>query len=242
MSRAISGKLARKRALERRLTAYGLAAGAALAGTASAEADIYYSPADITMSNGYTSHLIDLDGNGVDDIELVFVSTTSTTDPPFTTRGRIGGVSGQNNAEILASTPTTFFPPALRRQSGEAISADAGHWTTFAATLFAEVRYFIGGNLEFSSVSGNFTEPGYFGVRFEAGSSTEVYGWVQVDQIASDFSSYHVSGWAFESSGGPIAAGEVPEPSSLLAWLAMGAAGVLVWRGSRQEPRSEHDA
>ena len=41
-----------------------------------------------------------------------------------------------------------------------------------------------------------------------------------------------VKDWAYEDSGGPIHAGAIPEPGTL-GMLALGAAGLAVWRRRR---------
>jgi hypothetical protein len=63
----------------------------------------------------------------------------------------------------------------------------------------------------------------YVGVKFKlAEAGQDYFGWVGVDITNPNDLTGVVTGYAYEDSGGPIAAGAVPEPSGL-ALLALGA-------------------
>ena len=76
---------------------------------------------------------------------------------------------------------------------------------------------------------------GYIGFRFDpetVGGAQTWYGWAQMsigNNVDTDGS---VISWAYDDSGAGIAAGAIPEPSSLAA-LAMGAVGLLTIRQRR---------
>jgi hypothetical protein len=95
-----------------------------------------------------------------------------------------------------------------------------------------------------SATSATFPGPttGYALFKFDdpaCGSGT-CYGWTQ---IAVSYGQYgpniDILGWAYDTSGNQLPAGEVPEPSTLamtgLAALALGAKGVRQWRRARAQ-------
>jgi hypothetical protein len=63
----------------------------------------------------------------------------------------------------------------------------------------------------------------YLGVRFNPQSSGAVeYGWIGIRITDQDNATGEVVGWAYETSGGPIRAGQIPEPGGIVS--ALGAA------------------
>lgn len=74
------------------------------------------------------------------------------------------------------------------------------------------------------------TTDGYVGVQFQLGdNATFVFGWIHV--MVQNSINAQVTDWAWEDTGNAIAAGAVPEPSSMaLSLLAAGAAGLAYWR------------
>ena len=70
---------------------------------------------------------------------------------------------------------------------------------------------------------------GYLGVRFQLADASIVYGWVHV--VVTGALSATVTEMAYETTGGQIIAGAIPEPSSVaLSFIAAGAAGLVYWR------------
>jgi hypothetical protein len=57
------------------------------------------------------------------------------------------------------------------------------------------------------------------------------YGWIGIRITDDATATGEVVGWAYETSGGPIRAGQVPEPSGLLAAISgLFMAGCMFWR------------
>lgn len=89
---------------------------------------------------------------------------------------------------------------------------------------------------------------GQFGFRFKIGNNTH-YGWagleVNLDQTAGRASNFIITQWAYDSTpnqsikagdtGTPLPPTSVPEPTSSLALLAFGAAGIYRWRKERKD-------
>jgi hypothetical protein len=229
--------------MDRRLATYGVAAGAVLAGGAAAHAGVHYTTGDLTVGAGNPSQEIDLNGDSTGDLLLTHSSFSNSMSSQQT-----GDAAGQNGANVLASTSW-----ARNLSAGGLIGPAAGPTWAANADLFRHVR--TSGwtsttsgsltNTTTSYTSGNFlpASPGYLGLRFDPnGGSDWLYAWVHIDDVAEDFSTFHVDGWAYEDSGGAIQAGDegtasVPEPSAL-ALLATGAAGVLATRRRRKDRAS----
>jgi len=78
---------------------------------------------------------------------------------------------------------------------------------------------------------------GYVGFRFDNGAGFQ-YGWARVRISGLPENSFRVLDYAYADVGEPIRTGQkstneqVPDEGSL-GWLALGAAGLIVWRKSR---------
>jgi hypothetical protein len=94
-----------------------------------------------------------------------------------------------------------------------------------------------------SSTVGQFDsgDVGFIGFKFNNGSGDQ-YGWVRIRMATRhpDDHDFWLVDYAYADLGEPIRAGQkssnemVPEEGSL-GWLALGAAGLLVWRKSRSQ-------
>jgi hypothetical protein len=76
---------------------------------------------------------------------------------------------------------------------------------------------------------------GYLGVQFTAGTDGLVNGWIDV--LYGPYLT--VYGFAYETSGGPIAAGAtaIPEPASTTAATGLLATGVVLWLKRRRQTK-----
>jgi hypothetical protein len=79
----------------------------------------------------------------------------------------------------------------------------------------------------------NPTDIRYLGVKMDLNSvGTTTYGWIGIRITDQGQALGDVVGYGYETSGGPIAAGDVPEPASILTALLGGflMAGCFLWR------------
>ena len=106
-------------------------------------------------------------------------------------------------------------------------SIAAGPFAAFNANYFASLA--IGGGFTHS----HFLSPGtgFIGFRFNGGPGIE-YGWARVTMNGAPGNGFTVVDYAWGDVGTAITAGQIPEPASL-GLLAVGAAGLLIWRRSR---------
>ena len=199
------------------LTAHSAAAaGLGFVGALNVDAAIHYTPTNITMSAGHTAQSLDFDGGGSDlslrwidlfgDVLARVQGGTASADV-----ARDGTWAGRGNLKNFGYGATI--------SAGKATSwPNQGFFTHAAASTWR-------GNLSNGST-------GYVGIRFNSGGTK--YGWIHIDSIAADLSSYHVAAYGYQDDGTASYAGEpepVPEPSTIaLALLASGAAGVMASR------------
>jgi hypothetical protein len=220
--------------LEKKLLLYSAAVGAmGIAGT-SAEATIDYWnwPSGITGS-GFNEYLLgfDLSGNVATD----FTAPGSMTQFAFPNHYSLSTSGARKNAMWIVGVPpgagvmATFsgerllaFPVTGRIGPSRSFFDAATMTRTFMTSGGSPGRtgFWAGGG------------KGYLGLQFEDPDGP-LYGWAEVS--VTDPNTITLYGYAYETDGGPIDAGETTEPSTVpepctLALLAAGAAGLAILR------------
>ena len=240
--------------LGRRLAGYSAAAGAALSVSApGAEAAPVYTPTLVTLGLGQSLD-IDLDGNGVDDVQLnvsglvLFTSTTGTSAGTFySTRAAVAVGEAFGIGLSPANRFATNYYSALRLASGSLVDAAlfAANGSNTAGS-FAGLSYYYyylfsstpGGATDYTTSYSTYSygqflgERGFAALRFDI-DGAEHFAWLDLE--ASEFADeLTLRGWAYESEAGEGLRTFIPEPSSL-ALLASGVAGLCAWRRGRKQ-------
>ncbi len=222
---------------EKRLLAYAVAAGAVLAAAGPADASVKYGAVGTQMPrNG--SITVDIPGTAY---TFGFVDLSATAPGPshafnsVAGAGMSPGVTG--NFGFMATISSNAAKLALQSPVGP-----SGNFNPNGAILFQTWQV----NSK-SYRQGNFLQgaDGYLGFRIPDANHTANYGWIHLDNftVAPNASSYRVVDWAYQNDGSAILAGEgptaVPEPtSSALALIAMGAAGLAIYRKRKQDTQA----
>jgi hypothetical protein len=219
---------------------YAAAAGAALAMSTNASAEIFYSGAeDVTVSvavgGGPATQPFTVAGFN----ERLYVHNVATH------------ILGVRSGTGFASDVVSHRPPPPNLQffaaqsQGDAIAKAyaLGHMITGGDASFgpgALLRQHT--TINNVGAFGPGTKSGFVGFKVSSGALAGDLGWVQVKVSDAGSPTYptevEVLGWAYDDSGAAIAAGDVgtPEPgTAALGLLAFGALGILALRKRRNE-------
>lgn len=222
----------------RRVAAYAMAAGAAGVGVAamateSAQGPIVFTPAHIFMGGlGPTNLNIDLNHDGIPDFHLMMTNTRYNNIFSAEARGSLWENPEPGNSARARALPKgaliggsgMFGAGRYRLAWGDSVN-HSGH-----------DGYYTGGPWANSSPDS------YLGVRFLMNGETH-YGWMRMTVVAYPYEVYAIiTGYAYNTvPNQPLRAGEGALPSKAakarpasLGVLALGAAGLPLWRGETQ--------
>ena len=223
---------------EKRLLAYAVAAGAVLAAAGPADASVVYGKVDKSMeynSGSYLINIVDIGGSNIGAINFSNYNLLSTSDKNpnhYSTVAWAGaGATGMESFGVMVQGT---LGSAMKLPAGANVGP-SGDFSS-AGKLFQHLN--MGNPLNF----GLFLEgDGYLGFKIKTVDNI-AYGWVHLDNfnLAPKATSYRIVDWAYQNDGTTITSGEgataVPEPtSSALALIAMGAAGVAIYRKRKQD-------
>jgi hypothetical protein len=195
-------------ATDRAVLSYTITAGAVLAASATANAQLIYSgPKNLDVGVGFsvTDLSVDLDGNAVNDFRFWFnYPFWLNLDP-----------QGTNAAHVV------HYGQPARLAQGATIGPALSPWHRNSAMTLNTAWGGTGALGYFNN------QRGYIGVKFYDSGAALHYGWIQFN---GGLASGTIVDWAYESKPDTaIQAGAVPEPAQAgvaLGLLALGAAGV----------------
>ena len=254
----ISAQLRRR--LDRHFLTCSATVGATLAavsaGTKEARADIVYSGANRDISvpfNDFAGIYFDFDTGtttktnvlNVSDANLfdVYASVYTNGQPYWYHSISFLGPNNDGNAAIALYTSSSNL--TLRLNAGQLIGPNQSAGTFASFSNLVDQFYNYTTHAKSGPMSGGWISggKGYIGFRFIDANGHLDYGWMQLQFNAGGFNSQSTSltviDWAYDNSGNPIVAGQVPEPSSMaLALLGAGALGLTIWRQVRRRDQN----
>ena len=235
----------RKQQLEKRSLAYALAIGGTALLTASAKAEVVYTPANVSVQNG--TIFVDLNNDGISDFKLYdFCGDCSTS-------GSIKylDVRGAKNpsAAVLGRKPgrnshgSVFAVPYGSSIGPNSAKHFVGPLRTASGPVMAKGRCFAGSACD---IYGPWNQKAnkYLGFQFSVNGQIH-YGWARVTVKSSTANrSLHIraqlTGYAYETQpntaikagdeGTKTTSSTASPQSASLALLSLGSAGLEIWR------------
>ena len=197
-----------------KLIAYTAAAGAALAIAPNAFGTIIHQTVNINFGNG---------PSGTKDL------TMQGSNPEVSFRGSLWG--GMSTRLYCLRLNDNFSECGNPPNIIKALSAGDYVGPATNKPNYANGNFFSASMMTSRGEWTHNNQTNYFGVSFEKESGGKVYGWIQLERLTP--SSGKVIAYAYEDDGTRIPAGAIPEPTSALALLALGAAGIAAYRRKR---------
>ena len=235
-----SRKDARSLLLDRRLLAYAAAAGAAMAGAQTAQAEVQSRTLDVTVFDSPTGFKLDVDQDGTDDFNFWHFSFDSGTN---TIAFAEATIAAEDTAALTGTTnPYDEGTGKLVDAKVETASTNSPHAYNYGRGAWLAAT--PGGYFASDYGTGNWAgQSGFLGLQFESSTTGGIHaGFVQLSVDANDSATplaIRLTGVAWEDQAYTDIHVEniakvVPEPVSL-GLLAMGAVGIAAMR-RRQSP------
>ncbi len=225
----------RRSLLDKKLSLYGVAAGAALAaGASTANADL------VTLD---LSSLNSADRSTAASGSLWFDVNAATASAAVSTTGSFSG------ADFRIFTGIGFDGPYASIAGLTSNNGIAGYREEFFKASNLSSSHFVGPNDVFNNsavITSYFAglnpgETGFLGLKFEIGSEIH-YGWANITVGDADYANVTLNALGYESEAdtpahveAPSSGPAVPDQGSTLALLAIGAAGLLAFRARQQK-------
>ena len=186
---------------------------------------------------------------GVSDMNLFdLYSTTYANNKNYYYHGLFFlGPNGTTNSALAIDSATNDL--TLKLAAGATIGPNpaTGGFSNF--NELANQYYNYTTHAKAGSLKGMWTTTGtgYIGFRFKDKNGQTDYGWMRLNLNIPNFFNQTISAtvidWAYSNTGGPISAGQVPEPSSVaLSLLGGGALGLSLWRKLRRQKKQSPEA
>lgn len=221
--------------IEKKWSAY--AAGVVATAGASAHGAIVAQSVNLPFNLNNAAANVDFNSDGVVDYQLLRGGNGGTdTDYVDLKQGVNASLASTNrfvldvpSNRIASLTAGTLIGPASSLDS----NFDGATGSGGSVSLYDERKQGNGqpgpsGNFSPDDIAGN---PEYVGVRFKlGGAGLDYYGWIAVDFTNRAEVAGSVTGFGYETSGGAISAGAIPEPAGL-GLLAVGAAALIRRKG-----------
>jgi hypothetical protein len=138
--------------------------------------------------------------------------------PPYWFMDILGDAGATNKMHVVDAVGHALFPP-VSLAANSPIDGTRPYGNTDGDELFTVI-------LSSSQVRGNFqpaAAPQFVGVKFDLAGNTR-FGWIGLDVPPNIFGGVRLLGYAYEDTGAPILAGQIPEPASAVGLIVLLAA------------------